>query len=211
MKKYIVEFLGTFFLVLTVILTVNGTAGAFAPIAIGSILMVMIFAGGHISGGHFNPAVTLGVWIRGKCATLDVPGYIIGQTLGGLVAASAGSYLLDHMPNASGIQIGAEFDFLPGVLTEFIGTFAIVWVVLQTATSKGTEGNSFYGLAIGFTVMACAYALGGITGGAFNPAVATGVSAVGMTVWANFTTFLVGQLLAGACAALLFKFTNDED
>ncbi len=206
-----VEFLGTFFLVLTVILTVNGTAGAFAPIAIGAILMVMIFAGGHISGGHFNPAVTLGVWIRGKCATLDVPGYIIGQTLGGLVAAITGAYLLDFMPNAQGIQLGGTFDFLPGVLTEFLGTFALVWVVLQTATSEGTKGNSFYGLAIGFTVMACAYALGGITGGAFNPAVATGVSAVGMTVWANFSTFLVGQLFAGVSAGLLFKYINDED
>ncbi len=211
MKKYIVEFIGTFFLVLTVVLTVNGTAGNLAPVAIGAILMVMIFAGGHISGGHFNPAVTLGVWIRGKCATIDVPGYIIAQILGGLIAAAAGRYLLDFIPGATGIRMGGEFNFLPGILAEFLGTFALVWVVLQTATSKGTEGNSFYGLAIGFTVMACAYALGGVTGGAFNPAVATGVSAIGMTVWANFSTFLIGQLIAGASAALLFKLINDED
>ena len=209
MKKYTVEFIGTFFLVLTIILTVNGTAGNLAPIAIGAILMVMIFAGGHISGAHFNPAVTLGVWIRGKITTTDVPGYIIAQLLAGVAATFIGKYLLTFIPGAAEIVTGEAFDFMGGALAEFLGTFALVWVILHTATAKGTEGNSFYGLAIGFTVTACAYALGGVTGGAFNPAVATAVSIAGMTVWANFATFLTGQLLAGAAAALLFKYVND--
>src|SRR5687768_1410392 len=88
MRKYLVEFIGTFFLVLTVGNTViNGGAGVIPPLAIGSMLMVMIFAGGHISGGHFNPAVTLAVWIRGKCPTSDVPGYMLAQVAAGLVAA----------------------------------------------------------------------------------------------------------------------------
>ena len=96
-------------------------------------------------------------------------------------------------------------------VAEFLGTFALVWTVLHTATAKGTEGNSFYGIAIGFTVMACAYALGGVTGGAFNPAVATGVTIIGMTVWSNFAAFLVGQLVAGTAAALAFKYVNGTD
>ena len=211
MKKYVVEFIGTFFLVLTIILTVNGTAGNMAPLAIGSILMVMIFAGGHISGGHYNPAVTLGVWIRGKCKTKDVPGYVIGQLLGGILGSFVGKYLLDFVPGATGISTGGEFDFIGGALAEFLGTFALVWTVLHTATAKGTEGNSFYGIAIGFTVMACAYGLGGVTGGAFNPAVATGISIIGMTVWGNFAAFLLGQLAAGGAAALAFKYVNDND
>lgn len=210
-KKYLVELIGTFFLVLTIILTVNGTAGNLAPIAIGSILMVMIYAGGHISGGHFNPAVTLGVWIRGKCSTSDVPGYMIAQLLGGVIAAFAGVYILSFIPGAIGITTGGTFDFVGGMLAEFLGTFALVWVVLHTATAKGTSGNSFYGLAIGFTLMACIYGLGGVTGGAFNPAVALGISLAKMTVWSNLPAFLVGQIAAGIVAALMFKYVSGND
>ncbi len=211
MKKYIVEAIGTFFLVLTVVVTVNGTAGNMAPIAIGSILMVMIFAGGHISGGHYNPAVTLGVWIRGKCPTADVPGYMIAQIIGGVVAAFIGVYLLKFIPDAKAITTGGAFDFAGGTLAEFLGTFALVWVVLHSATAKGTSGNSFYGLAIGFTVVACAYGLGGITGGAFNPAVAIGISVAKMTTWANLPAYLVGQIVAGVAAALMFKYVNGNE
>jgi aquaporin Z len=90
MKKYFAELIGTFFLVLTIGCTVIGHgAGALAPLAIGSALMVMVFAGGHISGGHFNPAVTLGVWLRGKCETKDVVPYMIFQIVGAVLAASA--------------------------------------------------------------------------------------------------------------------------
>ena len=106
MKKYFVEFVGTFFLVLTIVLTINGTAGNMAPLAIGSILMVMVFAGGHISGAHFNPAVTLGVWIRGKCDGKDVPGYVIAQLLGAVLAATLGKFLLGFIPDATGINTG---------------------------------------------------------------------------------------------------------
>ena len=210
MKKYVVEFIGTFFLVLIIVVSVNGTAGDMAPLAIGSILMVMVFAGGHISGGHFNPAVTLGVWIRGKVNATDVPGYMIGQLLGSLLGAFTATYLLGFIPGATPISTGGTFDFVGGALAEFLGTFALVWVVLHTATATDIKGNSFYGLAIGFTIMACAYGLGGITGGAFNPAVAVGISAIGMTTWANILAFLLGQLLAGVAAAFVFKYVTDD-
>lgn len=179
-----------------------------APFAIGSILMVMVFAGGHISGGHFNPAVTLGVWIRGKCKNTDVPGYMIGQVLGALLGAFVGRYLLGYIPGATGISTSGTFNFVGGALAEFLGTFALVWAVLHTATDDDTQGNSFYGLAIGFTIMACTYGLGGITGGAFNPAVALGISTIGMTSWSNILTFLIGQLLAGVAAAFLFMYVS---
>lgn len=211
MKKYLVEFIGTFFLVLTIVVTVGGGAGSMAPLAIGSILMVMIYAGGHISGGHFNPAVTLGVCMRGACPWSDMPGYVISQVVGGVLAAIIGEYLVGHIAGAPGLSNSGAFEFLPGFIAEFLGTFALVWVVLHTATAKGTSGNSNYGLAIGFTVMACAYGLGGVTGGAFNPAVAGGVIAAGMSDIANIGAFLVGQLAAGAAAASLFLFVNGKD
>ncbi len=205
MKKYIVEFIGTFFLVLTIVLAVNnGTPPGFAPIAIGSVLMVMIYAGGHISGAHFNPAVTLGVCLRGKCDWSDAPGYVIAQLVGGALAAIVAGLLfgMSGMPGPTGPA--ATVAFAPACLAEFLGTFALVWVILHTATTKSNAGNSHYGLAIGFTVTACAYALGPFSGGAFNPAVATGVSIANMSAWSNMGALLVGELAAGALAAVLF-------
>jgi aquaporin Z len=209
MKKYLVEFIGTFFLVSTVGHTViNGGAGVIPPLAIGSILMVMIFAGGHISGGHYNPAVTLAVWLRGKCATADVPGYVIAQLLAGLAAA----YLVIFM-KCHPVVTPMEFKEGPCVplLAEFLGTFALAFTVLNTATAKGTEGNSFYGLAIGFTVVSCAFSLGGYSGGAFNPAVALGITTMGLNSFANIWIHLVGELAGGAVAAMVFKFVNPPE
>lgn len=207
MNKYIAEFIGTFFLVLTVGCTVIGTgAGALAPLAIGSALMVMIFAGGHISGAHFNPAVTLGVWLRGKCAAKDVAPYMIAQILAAVLAAFAVKFLKGGAP-VSPLQPST----LPALLAEFLFTFALVYVVLNTATAKGTSGNSFYGLAIGFTVLVGAYSVGNISGGAFNPAVAVGISCMGLSSWPNLWIYLVADFVGGAAAAGAFKALNPTD
>lgn len=213
MRKYLVEFIGTFFLVLTIVVTVAGGAGAMAPVAIGSILMVMIYAGGHISGAHYNPAVTIGVCLRGACPWSDAPGYIIAQIVGGVLAAIVGEYLVGHVGGAAGFpEVAPAFGNMgAATIAEFLGTFALVYVVLQTATTKSTSGNSYYGLAIGFTVMACAYGLGGVSGGAFNPAVAAGVIAAGMSAMGNIAGFLLGQVLAGVAAAFVFKFVYEGD
>ena len=207
MNKYIAEFIGTFFLVLTVGCTVIGSgAGALAPLAIGSALMVMIFAGGHISGAHFNPAVALGVWLRGKCAAKDVAPYMIAQILAAVLAAYAVKFLKGGAP-VSPLQPST----LPALLAEFLFTFALVYVVLNTATAKGTSGNSFYGLAIGFTVLVGAYSVGNISGGAFNPAVAVGISFMGLSSWPNLWIYLVADFVGGAAAAGAFKALNPTD
>src|SRR5215470_12348594 len=191
MAKYLTEFIGTFFLVFTVGCTVIGNgAGALAPLAIGSALMVMIFAGGHISGGHYNPAVTLGVWMRGKCETKDVAPYMISQIVAAVVAALAVKYL-----KTGSAVTPMSLDTVPALLSEFLFTFALVYVVLNVATAKGTSGNSFYGLAIGFTVMTGAFAVGNISGGVFNPAVAVGISIMGLSAWANIWIYLVADFI----------------
>jgi aquaporin Z len=206
MNKYLTELIGTFFLVLTIGCTViPGMPGVIAPLAIGSVLMVMIFAGGHISGGHYNPAVTLGVWMRGKCAAADVLPYMISQIIGAVLAAVATKYLVGSPKAPPGpLAVG------PSLLAEFLFTFALVFVVLNVATAKGTEGNSFYGLAIGFTVTAGAFAVGGISGGAFNPAVVIGVTVMGLAAWSSIWIFLVANFLGGAVAALAFKVVSPE-
>lgn len=210
MSKYVVEALGTFFLVLTIGMTViEPGVGALAPLAIGSALMVMVYAGGHVSGGHYNPAVTLGVWMRGRCATADVPGYMVAQVAGALgAAASVG--LLKGVGSMSRVTAGSP-EVVPALVAEFLFTFALVWVVLNTATAKGTSGNSFYGLAIGFTVMAGAFAVGPVSGAVFNPAVAAGVTAMGLSSLANIWIFLVADFAGGVAAAATFKAVNPLD
>ena len=201
MNKYLMEFIGTFFLVFTVGCTVVGAgAGPLAPIAIGSSLMVMIFAGGHISGGHYNPAVTFGVWLRGRCDTKDVAPYMIAQFAAGAVAAAAVKYL------KAGVAVAPmNLQTVPALLAEFLFTFALVFVVLNAATSKDTTGNSFYGAAIGMTLMTGAFAIGGISGGAINPAVALGITTMGLASWSSIWIYWVAEFAAGAVAALTFK------
>lgn len=208
MRKYIVELIGTFFLVFTVGMTVikPGDAGHMAPLAIGSALMVMIYAGGHISGGHYNPAVTLGVWIRGKCPTADVPFYMAAQVVGAIIAG----FLVSFMTGGGTIK-PLNPNIVRALIAEFLFTFALVYVVLNVATAKATAGNSNYGLAIGFTVLTGAYAVGSASGGAFNPAVAVGITVMGLSAVANIWIFLVADFAGGAVAGLLFKFLNPDD
>jgi aquaporin Z len=201
MAKYLTEFIGTFFLVLTVGLTViEPGAGTLAPLAIGSVLMVMVYAGGHVSGGHYNPAVTLAVWIRGKHPTGEVLPYMGVQVLGAIVAG----LLVAIFKPTSGVT-AAHPAILAAFLAELVFTFALAYVVLNVATAEETSGNSYFGLAIGFTVLVGAFAVGAISGGAFNPAVAVGISLMGLSSWVNIWIFLVSELLGGALAAYAFK------
>jgi aquaporin Z len=203
LRKLAVEGIGTFFFVLTIGLVVigsEGAAAALAPVAIGSALMVMIYAGGHISGGHYNPAVTLAVWMRGKATSAELLPYWAAQIAGAAVAAAAVRYLTGGVTASPGTPETA-----PALLAEFLFTFALCYVVLNVATARGTEGNSNYGLAIGFTVLIGAYSVGAISGGAFNPAVAVGITLMGLSAPASLWIFLVADLLGGAAAAAVFN------
>ena len=204
MNKYFAEFVGTFFLVLTIGCTVIGQgAGPFAPLAIGSALMVKVFAGGHVSGGHFNPAVTFSMWLQGKCEAKDVLPYMSFQIVGAVLAALAVKFL-----KAGSAVTPLQSATVPALLAEFLFTFALVYVVLNVATAKGTSGNSFYGLAIGFTVLVGAFSVGKISGGAFNPAVAVGISVMGLSPWPNLWIYLLADFAGAALAAGAFKAVN---
>jgi len=204
MKNYIIEFIGTFLLVLAIGLTGN-------PLAIGVMLMVMVYMGGHISGAHYNPAVSIAMIFRGLLSVKEAINYILSQLAGAFLAAIfvqwVGGAVMQIAPNgtASVLQILA---------VEAIFTFALVLVILNVATNPKTEGNSYYGLAIGFTVMAGAFAGGGISGGAYNPAVGTGpilVDAImgdGNTL-SNLWYYLVGPIVGAISAAYVYKLTTD--
>jgi aquaporin Z len=169
--KYAVEAIGTFFLVFTVGAAV-GSGSPLAPLGIGAVLMVMIYAGGHLSGGHYNPAVTLAVLVRRRIRLRDAVGYWVVQFAAGLLAAVVVRTVVDptRMATAAAMTLTGR-TLLAAFVVELLFTFALCYVVLNVATSKDHPDNSFYGLAIGFTVVAGAFAVGAISGGAFNPAV----------------------------------------
>lgn len=206
-RKLIVELIGTFFLVFTVGAAVRG-GSALAPLAIGGVLMVMIFAGGHISGGHYNPAVTVAVLVRGRIGAREAVGYWMAQLIAGVLAALVVRGLV---PPGTAAPITLSGNALWAALAaELLFTFALAYVVVNVATSKDHPNNSFYGLAIGFTVLAGAVAVGGISGGAFNPAVVLGGALMGLFPWAGLI-YLLPELIAGAIAGLTFNALNPDD
>jgi aquaporin Z len=207
--KYLTEFLGTFFLVLTIGLSI--VSGAPMPaLAIGSVLMVMVYMGGHVSGAHYNPAVSLALLLRGKLPASEFVPYVIAQVIGSIVAMFTVNAVM-----------GKTFAPVPGdgitpmaaLLIEILFTFALALVVLNVAATEKTKGNSYYGLAIGFTVLAGAMAGGRVSGGAFNPAVGIGPTIVhalvGGGTWSHLWLYLVGPLVGGALAALVFGLQED--
>jgi aquaporin Z len=209
MRKYVTEFIGTFGLVFTVGCAVM-SGSLLAPLAIGAVLMVLVFAGGHISGAHYNPAVTLGVFLRGKMPRADVGPYWAAQFVAAFLAAWLAKFTV-HPAAVHTLSTSGAHAVFAAMLAEFFFTFALVYVVLNVATSSDQPNNHFFGLAIGFTVAAGAFAVGGVSGGAFNPAVAFGAMLMGLLNWGNFYIYLIGNVLGGAVAALVFRYLNPQD
>ena len=205
MRNYLTEFIGTFFLVLTVGLTVLQDV-ALAPLAIGASLMIMVYMGGHVSGGHYNPAVSLAVFLRGKMKSGgELGAYMLSQFLGAVAAALTVRIILGRTVAPAP---GDGVSMTSALLVEFLFTFALALVVLNSAASARTQGNSYYGLAIGFTVVVGAFAGGAISGGAFNPAVGLGPAVVhglvGGASVGHAWLYIVGPALGGAAAAAVF-------
>ncbi len=207
-RKYAVEVIGTFFLALTVAVSVLSHS-TFTPLAAGGVLMVMIYAGGHVSGGHYNPAVTLAALVRRRIGLADAVAYWVVQLAAGTIAGAVARAVVNPATvtalHPSGHALAAT------AVVELLFTFALCYVVLNVATSKDQTGNSFFGLAIGFTVVAGAFAVGGISGGAFNPAVTLGAATGGLFSWSTLWVYLVVQAVAGVAAGLAFLALNPDD
>jgi len=218
-SAFIMEFIGTFFLVATIgFVSVagespNSTSGITGGLAIGSILMVMVFMGGHVSGAHYNPSVTLGVRLTGRdhITTRNATVYLLVQLLGGFVAALY-TYSITDKTWAPVPSVASG----KAMVIEMFHTFALVSVMLNCATTKSQSMNSFFGLAIGFTVLSGAYSVGGLSGGVFNPAVATGPIIVdlafgkgesGKYIW----VYWIGPILGSFLAAVVFRVTNTAE
>jgi aquaporin Z len=207
-RKYVTEFIGTFFLTFAVGVAAL-TGSAFVPLAAGGILMVMIYAGGHISGAHYNPAVTMAALVRRRIGIGDAVPYWIAQVAGGVVAAVIARVVVNPA-SVKTLSLSGHTEAAAAVV-ELLITFALCYVVLNVATSKDQPDNQFFGLAIGFTVVAGAFAVGGISGGVFNPAVALGGATAGLFAWSTIWVYILVQLAAGIAAALAFLTLNRGD
>lgn len=207
-RKYATELIGTFVFLFAIAAAVL-SASSLAPLAIGAALMIMVYAGGHVSGGHYNPAVTLGALVRGRIGPADAVAYWVAQIVAGFLAMELARWVIHpaHVATTtlSGHLLGAAF------VAELVFTFALCYVMLNVATSKDHPNNSFYGLAIGFTILTGAIAVGAISGGAFNPAVAIGGAAIGLFAWNTLWIYIVAQVVAAIAAGLAFLALNPDD
>jgi aquaporin Z len=208
MRQYLAEAIGTFFLVLTIGLCVNQGVLP-APLAIGAALMVMVYAGGHISGAHYNPAVTVAAWLRGALPARQVLPYWAAQFAGAIAAAF---FVYAFTGRTLHVAPGDLSGWRGVFAAEALFSFALAYVVLNVATAKETQGNSYFGAAIGSTVMVGAFAVGGISGGAFNPAVGLGPAVVEMVLgqapYSLAWIYAVGPLGGAAAAAFAFRFQH---
>ena len=205
MKKYIIEGIGTYFLVLIIGLTGN-------PIAIGIGLSILVYMGAHISGAHYNPAVSLAMIIRGEITIMECLKYILSQCIGAFAAAYSIVLL-----GADALSVVSNTDSMTSFfMAEIIFTFLLVFVILNVATHPDTKNNQYYGLAIGLTVAAGAFSVGEISGAVFNPAVSFGPSLLSIInpdlefnnlVSHNFFIYYLSATAIGSViAGLLFNY-----
>lgn len=206
----VTELVGT--LLFVSVLALSGSAGNLAPLAIGSALMAMVYMGGHISGAHYNPAVSFGAFLRRRIGVVQMLAYWAVQLIGAALAFVVADLVSGHSP---GMHPGPKVDVFQALAVEILFTTALVLVVLNVAMTKSTQGNQYYGLAIGFTIAAAAFVGGPISGGAYNPAVGFGAtfgSAVfGGGGWSDFWLYVAGPLIGAAIGAGIHSLQTDKE
>ena len=203
-QKLTTEFIGTFFLSLTICTAaVYGSAGDYAPFGIAATLMVMIYAGGHISGAHYNPAVTVSIYLRGACEKDEVLPYIASQVIAAVSAAIVVENLLRPNEVVSGFELGTD-----SIVAELLFTFALAYVILNVATTESTSGNGYFGAAIALVVLAGAITVGSISLASFNPAVTSALIVSGKLTLADSWMHFVPQFVGAVLATYVYKSTQ---
>ena len=208
--KLVTELVGTF--VFLSVIALSGAAGSLAPLAIGIALTAMVYMGGHISGAHYNPAVSFGVFLRRKMTAVEMLAYWAAQLVGAVLAFVFGYLVSGHSP---GIHPGPKVDIYQALAVEILFTAALVLVILNVALTRATQGNSFYGIAIGFTIAAAILVGGPISGGAYNPAVGIGAT-LGSAMyagggWSDVWLYVVGPFVGAAIGSAIHGIQIGRD
>ena len=208
--RLVTELVGTF--IFLSVIALSGAAGSLAPLAIGAALTAMVYMGGHISGAHYNPAVSFGIFLRRKMTAVEMLAYWAAQLVGALLAFGFGYLVSGHSP---GIHPGPKVDIYQALAVEILFTGALVLVILNVAFTRALQGNSFYGIAIGFTIAAATFAGGPISGGAYNPAVGIGAT-LGSAMfasggWSDVWLYVVGPFIGSAIGAAIHGLQTGRD
>jgi aquaporin Z len=207
MSRYYVEFAGTFFYVLTIgLVTLSSLPSWIASVAVACVLTAVTFAGGHVSGAHFNPVLTLAFYLRGELPRAYVRGYL-GAQIGAAIAAG---FLAVLIRGGSAVTTSLYSAWLPASAAEFVFTFALVWVVLNVRTVKSLQGNPVGPLAIGLVVLAGLIAVGDISRAAFNPAVALAIAVMRTGEWSDLAIYVVAQVAGGVAATFAFDHLQEN-
>jgi aquaporin TIP len=210
-RRSVAEFVGAFALIFVGAGAVMTNAGNVLAVAAahGLILAIMVSALGHISGGHFNPAVTLGFLVTGRIVPRLAVAYWAVQFAGATLAALLLKWIYpDRVVEAS--KLGApvlneRIGVAPGLILEAVMTFFLVWVVFATAADPRGAFKLIAGFAIGLTIGADILIGGPLTGAAMNPARAFGPELVA-DYWANAWIWYLGPLIGGGLAALAYEY-----
>lgn len=202
MKMYTTELIGTFFL--TLVVALSGGA-ALAPLAIGAILMLMVYAGGYISGGHYNPAVSTAISLTRSFGKGKISSYFLAQLIGSVSAL----LIAKGMTGQSFAPAPTGSIFFAPLIAEILFTMLLCYVVLHTAVSKESKGNQYYGMAIGMCLLVAATVAGPISGAVLNPAIGLGAYIVAYLTGnpmslGSLVLYIVGPLTGAFLAASLY-------
>lgn len=207
--SYVAEFIGTYLLVLTVGCNVMGPGSPWAATSIACVLMVSIYALAPVSGANFNPAVSMCLGVSGKLDLMEMGVYCVVQIIAGILAGC--SYLL-LFGSAFNLQPGAGFGWWEAMLVEVLYTFMLCFVVLNVATAEKNKANQYFGLAIGFVIVAGGYAGGNVSGGCFNPAVAFGIDVPSAGVGFGWSFAYLGfEMIGAGLASIVFRLCRPEE
>jgi len=209
MKQYLMEGIGTFLLVLLVVLITNNAPAGSAPIAYGATVAALLYAGKGVSGAHFNPAISLAMLIRGGLERWDFPYYLAAQTAGGVLGAMLAVFLIRCGGTAEAAL--RTYDPFCAFFAEAAGTIAIGFVFLNTTAEKTGENNAMFGIATGFAVMAATFALHGVSAVTFNPALMLGLAIAGKILWGDIWPGLLGTAVGAAVAASVYRSLRGAD
>lgn len=202
------EALGAFMLVSTISISAT-TAPAAAPIAVGVILAAMIYAGGHVSGAHYNPALTLALFLRGGIALADVLLYMAAQLAGAVLGGLVGGLITGHTVAP---KMGPTSNHLQAFLAEAVFTGALAFVFLSTTSSEASKGNPYFGAAIASVVTVAGYTVAGVSGAVLNPAVGAGLVLTHNWLKVGYLIWLVAAQLVGAAGGVgAFWFVAPSD
>jgi aquaporin Z len=208
--RLVTELVGTF--IFLSVIALSGAAGSLAPLAIGAALTAMVYMGGHVSGAHYNPAVSFGIFLRRKMTAVEMIAYWAAQLVGAVLAFVFGYLVSGH---SSGIHPGPKVDIYQALAVEILFTTALVLVILNVAFTRALQGNSFYGIAIGFTIAAAIFVGGPISGGAYNPAVGIGAT-LGSALfagggWSDVWLYIVGPFVGAAIGSAIHGLQTGRD